>query len=711
MKLLRHAFTFIGLVVVFALPVFTAMMLAQGVTLAPEGTEGETVYAPFPVNITLDGEFDDWDGIPQVEVSQGVGQEAVRFATAADNEHLYIWADVIDDTIITGEHNADFWNEDSLELYFNATGDLTLTSYTDGVAQLTIPPLNIDAAPEDVVTSGINGDTVEAQIVTVATETGWAVEVAVPLENTVWSITPEHEAEIGFQVKLNTASSLNRDGMLSWSINEPGDTSYQNPSVFGRLIFYEVSAEPQASGEYFFRSELAEDGLVDDFENGIWIQFKGDDQVIGLAPEGGASLSIRQALTDQELALPEQDADANNLLAVAYDETGGSYRHHFTDGLNPVTQDWSAYNAVGMWFYGDGSGRSVDVRVFNTDASVYSFEDETDGWQYLTIPFALLESETDFNAAAVSGYGIGVAAEDGGSGTLYIDNVTLFTMENTTAALWSDEQPQYSFVLDESINWDSREWTLVWSDEFEAEANASINTESWTCEVGGHGWGNNELEYYTTSPDNVSQDGEGNLVITAREGQPENDGRCWYGECAYTSARCTTQDKVEFTYGRVEARMKIPRGQGIWPAFWMLGADFPEVGWPNSGEIDILENIGREPNTLYGTIHGPGYSGASGLGGNIVVEEPLADDYHVYAIEWDPNVIRWYLDGELFNTISVNDLRNREWVYDHDFFIITNIAVGGSWPGFPDESTDFPQQLLVDYVRVYQLSNAGSTTD
>jgi beta-glucanase (GH16 family) len=314
----------------------------------------------------------------------------------------------------------------------------------------------------------------------------------------------------------------------------------------------------------------------------------------------------------------------------------------------------------------------------------------------------LLESDS-FDATAVSGYGIGVA-EPEAAGTLYIDDVTLFTMENTSAALWSDEQPQYRFVIDESINWESRDWTLIWSDEFDEDANTSINPENWTCEIGGHGWGNNELEYYTDALGNVSHGGDGNLVITAQEGQPESEDTCWYGQCAYTSARCTTQDKVEFTYGRVEARMKIAKGQGIWPAFWMLGADFPEIGWPASGEIDIMEVIGREPNTLYGTIHGPGYSGANNIGGHIVKDEDFADDYHVFAVDWDPNIIRWYVDGELYNIISVNDTGSREWAFDHDFFIITNIAIGGSWPGSPDESTEFPQELLIDYVRVYQLS-------
>ena len=161
---------------------------------------------------------------------------------------------------------------------------------------------------------------------------------------------------------------------------------------------------------------------------------------------------------------------------------------------------------------------------------------------------------------------------------------------------------------------------------------------------------------------------------------------------------------MEFTYGRVEARLWLPYGQGIWPAFWMLGANFDQAGWPTAGEIDIMENVGFEPQTVHGTIHGPGYSGGSGIGGGTSLDAPLSDGFHVYAIDWDPNVIRWYVDGELYNTVSINDVGRREWVFDHDFFLLLNVAVGGYWPGFPDETTVFPQTMRVDYVRVYQLA-------
>jgi beta-glucanase (GH16 family) len=166
-----------------------------------------------------------------------------------------------------------------------------------------------------------------------------------------------------------------------------------------------------------------------------------------------------------------------------------------------------------------------------------------------------------------------------------------------------------------------------------------------------------------------------------------------------------TSVKFEQAYGRFEARIKIPYGQGLWPAFWMLGNDIATVGWPSCGEIDIMENIGREPGLVHGTIHGPGYSGNSAIGApfSLSAGQRFADDFHVYAVEWEPNVIRFYVDTNLYATRVPGDLPpGARWVYDHPFFVLLNVAVGGYWPGSPDASTVFPQAMLVDYVRVYK---------
>ncbi len=244
-------------------------------------------------------------------------------------------------------------------------------------------------------------------------------------------------------------------------------------------------------------------------------------------------------------------------------------------------------------------------------------------------------------------------------------------------------------------------WQLVWSDEFNGPNGSPPDPSKWKLETGGSGWGNNELEYYTNRPQNAYQQ-DGSLVIkvlaekfTGPDGVTRN----------YTSARLKTQGKFSQTGGRFEARIKIPRGQGIWPAFWMLGADISDVNWPNCGEIDVMENIGKEPGTVHGTIHGPGYSGSHGIGSpfSLPAGQNFADDFHIYAIEWEGQSIRFFVDDHLYATRTPADLPTRtKWVYDHPFFLLLNVAVGGGWPGSPDASSTYPQTMLVDYVRVYQ---------
>ena len=245
------------------------------------------------------------------------------------------------------------------------------------------------------------------------------------------------------------------------------------------------------------------------------------------------------------------------------------------------------------------------------------------------------------------------------------------------------------------------DWQLVWSDEFNGAAGDPPNPLYWSCVVGDGGWGNREWEYYTDRAENVATDGNGHLVITARA-ETLADTDCWYGTCTYTSARCTTRGKIKFTYGRIEARLRLPQGQGIWPAFWMLGANYSQVGWPDSGEIDIMEHIGSEPHTVYGTLHGPGYFGEDSLGNIYNLVEPVYEDYHVFGIEWEANIIRWYVDDEWVGSFQPGNLNGNPWVFNRAFFILINLAVGGTWPGYPDATTIFPQTLQVDWVRIYQ---------
>jgi beta-glucanase (GH16 family) len=244
-------------------------------------------------------------------------------------------------------------------------------------------------------------------------------------------------------------------------------------------------------------------------------------------------------------------------------------------------------------------------------------------------------------------------------------------------------------------------WTLTWSDEFNGPNGSPVNASKWITETGGGGWGNHELEFYTDRPQNSYQQ-DGNLVIKVlSEKFTGADGV----SRIYTSARLKTQGKFSQAMGRFEARIKIPRGQGIWPAFWMLGADIDKTPWPASGEIDIMENIGKEPGMVHGTIHGPGYSGDHGIGApfSLPAGQTVADDFHIFAVEWEPKAIRFYVDDHLYTTRTPADLpAGAKWVYDHPFFILLNVAVGGDWPGNPDASSAYPQTMLVDYVRVYR---------
>jgi beta-glucanase (GH16 family) len=246
-----------------------------------------------------------------------------------------------------------------------------------------------------------------------------------------------------------------------------------------------------------------------------------------------------------------------------------------------------------------------------------------------------------------------------------------------------------------------RKWTLAWSDEFAGPNGSGVDPTKWVLEVGGGGWGNQELEYYTNRLQNAYVQ-DGRLVIRAqREKYKGKDGVTR----DYTSARLKTHGKFSQTYGRLEARAKIPYGQGLWPAFWMLGDNIDSADWPACGEIDIMENVGKEPSTVHGTIHGPGYSGSAGIGDpyTLPVGKRFADDFHIFAVEWEPNAIRFYVDGDLYSTRTRADLpQGRQWVFDHPFFLLLNVAVGGGWPGSPDASTIFPQTMLVDYVRVYR---------
>ena len=224
-----------------ATPTNAPTVAQAGAPLAPDGELGKIYYAPFPLTINLDGDLGDWQGVPVVTLPHGAkptDQPSLTFAAAADDQYLYLMGNVAKPNIISGQHGANYWNEDSVEFYVNGTGDLSLSTYKNGVAQITIPALNIDQLGGDAVIGGVNGATAEAKVAAKKTATGYAVEVAVPLKNKVWSIAPTHGGTIGFQAHLNGATQADRDIKLIWSLADANDSSYQNPSVFGQLIFY-----------------------------------------------------------------------------------------------------------------------------------------------------------------------------------------------------------------------------------------------------------------------------------------------------------------------------------------------------------------------------------------------------------------------------------------------------------------------------------------
>lgn len=255
------------------------------------------------------------------------------------------------------------------------------------------------------------------------------------------------------------------------------------------------------------------------------------------------------------------------------------------------------------------------------------------------------------------------------------------------------------------------EYQLLWEQDFNQPAGTPPSAADWRNDIGDGvaagiaGWGNQEREYYIEEA--ARTNGEGSLVITASRQPAENPYPVYYGGNAeWTSAKLTTYNKVGFKYGRIEARIKMASGLGTWPAFWMLGKNIAEAGWPQCGEIDIMEGRGDLPSTLYGTLHGPGYSGDNGRGKVIDTGVTLSDSFHVYAIEWLPGQIKWLLDGECYATATRQDLGELEWVYDAEFYLILNLAMGGHFTGpiHPDLNH---AQLEVDFIRHYSIDGVG----
>ena len=263
---------------------------------------------------------------------------------------------------------------------------------------------------------------------------------------------------------------------------------------------------------------------------------------------------------------------------------------------------------------------------------------------------------------------------------------------------------------------------LLWADEFNGKKGSLPSSKNWDYDIGnGYGWGNAELEYYTNKPANISTDGKGKLVISANRisdaqgNQTDNSSAatqilnsCW--ECQFTSAKIKTSRKVQFQYGRIEARIKVAPGEGTWPAFWMLGADLLDGNpWPECGEIDIVETRGVEPSLVSAVLHGPGYGKGPGVGGSYQNLTPVSDAYHVYAIEWKKNKIDFYFNDRLISSETPASVNPGRWVFNQKFYLILNLAMGGEFGGAIDPAIN-QTQTFVDYIRYYSVDGVGKVT-
>ena len=263
----------------------------------------------------------------------------------------------------------------------------------------------------------------------------------------------------------------------------------------------------------------------------------------------------------------------------------------------------------------------------------------------------------------------------------------------STVKITNDDADAISFVDGYNTPKVRKGYSLVWADEFDG---SSLNLNNWGFDIGNSGWGNNELEYYQDGNKNVTV-ANGTLTITAKKEKVQSAN--------YTSARIKTQGKKSFTFGRIDIRAKLMTGQGYWPALWMLGESISSMGWPACGEIDIMELVGSKPNVVVGTAHWglPG-NGSTYISKNYTLNgTDFSNEYHVFSIVWVKDQIQWYVDDQLYHTITKNNVNaNVNYPFNSPHFFIFNVAVGGNWPGYPDANTVFPKSMVVDYVRVFQ---------
>ncbi|MFT5194280.1 MAG: beta-glucanase (GH16 family) [Candidatus Promineifilaceae bacterium] len=477
------------------------------------------------------------------------------------------------------------------------------------------------------------------------------------------------------------------------------------------IVNAEAGFATQASA-FIIENDAYDPNLIDDFENGVFMW----------ETSGNLTLSNPELASNDPLARPGQDAlegvlQVEGSLAVEIDIQGNICSQG--NGVVPVViLSTDTFDATTVDHTTVMLGNASEAHVVKKTGIAKRHEDDVDndGDIDIILHFRSNQIDSGCNPAVIPLTGQTFAGQLIVAG----ESTDTFSRDFPDGDDWSNGEAlafwYYGNNNGDEITVNLKDnraadpgpsgWEMVWAEEFNEAAGTVPNPDYWTYEIGDvtpdgkNGWGNDELQYYTDDPANAATDGEGNMVLTVREDESGRD--CYYGECEYTSARLISWRKAEFAYGRIESRIQVPDGEGIWPAFWSLGTDIDVVSWPQTGEIDFMEFVGRLPNEIFGTIHGPGYAGGASFGNIYTFAEPVSNDFHTFTVEWEPDLIKWYVDGILYHTATPADVAPNEWVFNDAIFLIMNVAIGGNFGGTVDPNITLPASMAVDYIRVYQ---------